>query len=290
MLRTYRAWLLVAGLLSVALGYAALVPSISEDLANAERHLGAPPAADGVPQLGIYAEVVSVDPVNEALHLRLYATPSHALRGERPNTPDRDLTIRIGDGDAEQEVIFRANEPMPPAAVEASLSGSSIALYPLERFQAVLRVIAREGLHAPDNPARAVRIRLTVWEGIGGWTVDVADEAGSGAGEVMPRFSVRRTGALAFLAMALYAMMVLIAGAALAMGSLVFLRIRKVEATLASFLSGMLFALPAMRYALPGSPPLGVRADLLVFLWAELAVAIGLLLFILAWVFGGPRK
>lgn len=48
-------------------------------------------------------------------------------------------------------------------------------------------------------------------------------------------------------------------------------------------LGGMLFALPAMRYAMPGAPPLGVRADLLVFLWAELAVTLALLLFLVMW-------
>lgn len=290
MRRIHRAWVLTAGLLSVALGYAALVPSISEDLANTEQHLGAPPAGDGVPQLGIFAEVVSVDAVNEAMHLRLHVTPSRALRGERPNTSGRDLTVRIDDGDAVHELAFRANEPIPPTAMDVSLSGSRIALYPLERFHAVLQVTAREGFHPSNDLASLVPVRLTVWEAIGGWTVGAAEEPSSGAGEVRLRFRVRRTGALAFLALALYVMMMLIGGAALTMGGLVFLRIRKVEATLAGFLSGMLFALPAMRYALPGSPPLGVRADLLVFLWAELAVAIGLLLFVLAWVVGGPRE
>lgn len=288
--RTHKAWVLTAALFSVALGYAALVPSISEDLTNTEQHLGAPPAGDGVPQLGIYAEVVSVDPVNEAMHLRLHVKPSAALRGGRPNTAGRDLTVRIDDGDVVQELAFRADEPMPPTEMQATLSGSRIALYPLERFQAALQVTAREGFHPSNDRAPLVPVRLTVWEAIGGWTVVAAEETSSGTGEVRLRFNVRRTGALAFLALALYVMMTLIAGAALTIGGLVFLRIRKMESTLAGFLSGMLFALPAMRYALPGSPPLGVRADLLVFRWAELAVAIGLLMFVLAWVTGGPRE
>jgi hypothetical protein len=288
--RSYRAWALVAGLLLVALGYVALVPSISEDLANTERHLGASPAGDGVPQLGLYVEVVGVDPVNQTVQLRFHATPNRALRGGRPDTSGRDLTVRIDDGDTVRELAFRAGEPIPPTTMDATLNGSTIALYPLERFQVALQVTAREGFHPPDDPVRPVPVGLSVWEAIGGWTLGVTEEPGGGTGEVRLRFSIWRTGALAFLALALYAVMVLIAGAALTMGSLIFLRVRKVEATLAGLLSGMLFALPAMRYALPGSPPLGVRADLLVFLWAELAVAIGLLLFVLAWIMGGPRE
>lgn len=285
-----RARVLTAGLLGVALGYAALVPSISEDLTNTEQRLGAPQEGDDVPHLGLYAEVVGIDAVNQAVQLRLHVTPNPALRGGRPDAAGRDLTVRIEDEDAVRELAFRANEPIPPTVVEASLHGGGIALYPLERFRATLRIIAREGLHPPEDSARNVLVGLTVWEAIGGWTVDAAEDPGSGAGEVRLRLHVRRTGALSFLALALYAMMALIAASALLIGGLIFLRMRKVESTLAGLLSGMLFALPAMRYALPGAPPLGVRADLLVFLWAELAVGVGLFLFVLAWAMGGPRE
>ena len=43
------------------------------------------------------------------------------------------------------------------------------------------------------------------------------------------------------------------------------------ETTLIGSLAAIAFALPVLRNALPGSPPLGVEADMWVFLWAELA-------------------
>jgi hypothetical protein len=54
--------------------------------------------------------------------------------------------------------------------------------------------------------------------------------------------------------------------------------------TLVGALGAIVFALPAMRNALPGAPPIGVRADVLVFFWAELGAVIALCLFIAAWV------
>jgi hypothetical protein len=48
----------------------------------------------------------------------------------------------------------------------------------------------------------------------------------------------------------------------------------------------MIFALPSMRNIMPGAPPLGVHADSIVFLWAEVAVVIGLVLVISAWARG----
>jgi hypothetical protein len=56
---------------------------------------------------------------------------------------------------------------------------------------------------------------------------------------------------------------------------------------LAGTLGAMIFALPALRNALPGAPPFGVRGDLLIFFWAELAAIIALSLIVGAWAHRG---
>jgi hypothetical protein len=48
--------------------------------------------------------------------------------------------------------------------------------------------------------------------------------------------------------------------------------------------------MPVLRNALPGAPPLGVRADMFVFLWAEVAAVIGIALVTLDWARTGPRR
>ena len=52
------------------------------------------------------------------------------------------------------------------------------------------------------------------------------------------------------------------------------------ETTLIGSLAAIAFALPVLRNALPGSPPLGVEADMWVFLWAELAAVLALALLV----------
>ena len=76
---------------------------------------------------------------------------------------------------------------------------------------------------------------------------------------------------------------------ALIIGTLVFVGVRRIEVTLVGALGAMIFALPAVRNALPGAPPLGVRADILIFFWAELGTIIALCLFITAWTRRGAR-
>jgi Domain of unknown function (DUF4436) len=49
-------------------------------------------------------------------------------------------------------------------------------------------------------------------------------------------------------------------------------------------------ALPVLRNALPGAPPLGVRADMFVFLWTELAAVIALGFVVFSWARTSPRS
>ena len=275
--------MLCAILLGAGLGYVALAFDVAKDTALSERRFGEP-ARDDARQLRVYIEALTVDAVNDTMRLQISFAPNPALRGRRMDGPDRDITVQFGDGDTVQESAFHAHQPMAAAAFDADLHDGTVAAYPLDRFRAGLRLLAQELGGAP------VPLQVTVWEGVAGWTLAVAQKPGGEAGGVQLRFGVRRPAALRMLALAIYAEMTLVACTALTIGGLVFLRRKSAESTLTGALGGMLFALPAMRYAMPGAPPLGVRADLLVFLWAELAVALALLLFVVVWAQPAMRK
>ena len=82
--------------------------------------------------------------------------------------------------------------------------------------------------------------------------------------------------------------MVVLACCALVIGILTFIDLRQPEGTLIGALAAIAFALPVLRNALPGSPPLGVAADMWVFLWTELAVVLSLALVTFKWARIGP--
>jgi hypothetical protein len=50
----------------------------------------------------------------------------------------------------------------------------------------------------------------------------------------------------------------------------------------------MVFSITVLRNVLPGTPPIGVTADIIIFLWVEVAVIVGLSLLVTAWVKRGP--
>jgi uncharacterized membrane protein YkgB len=83
--------------------------------------------------------------------------------------------------------------------------------------------------------------------------------------------------------------MVVLGCTALTIGILAFMGVRRPDAPFVGALGAIVFALPTLRSALPGTPPLGVRADMLVFLWTEIAGVIAVALFVSTWARHGPR-
>jgi hypothetical protein len=128
-----------------------------------------------------------------------------------------------------------------------------------------------------------------LWEGLLGFSVKGLPVAAQEPETIGLSLEIQRTGAVSIFGIAIYAAMVILAGCAFVIGSLVFIGIRRIEVTFAGALGAIIFALPALRTALPGSPPLGVRGDLLMFFWAEIGAIIALCLFVAAWVRRGAR-
>jgi hypothetical protein len=186
-----------------------------------------------------------------------------------------------------QDIALQAGQAGVTRTLQHYVRGA-LENYPLDRYNGTLRIRAVEGKKA-DGEA-AVPVRLTTWEEIPGWEVTTAksDPAGSGDesgkdGGLSLNVRAQRPAAQIFFAFVLFVAMILLAGSALTIGGLTFVGARKVEATLLGALGAMVFAVPALRNVLPGAPPLGVRADAFVFLWVQLAVILGLTLFVATW-------
>ena len=84
--------------------------------------------------------------------------------------------------------------------------------------------------------------------------------------------------------------MVVLGCCAIVIGVLTFTDVRPAETSLIGALAAIAFALPVLRNALPGSPPLGVAADMWVFLWTELATVLSLALLVFKWASGPLRS
>jgi hypothetical protein len=202
-------------------------------------------------------------------------------------TFDRDIDLRVGDGNTETQLRLRRNGHASSLNFAAGLAGA-IEHYPFDRYSTQLVMNARE--LSSQDAGSAVPIRATVWKGVPSWALAVAKmQAPGGSHELALTFGAYRPRALVVFACVIYVLMVLIAVSATAIGALVFVGARRVEVGMITALAAMVFALPTVRNVLPGGPPLGVLGDIFILLWSEVAVALSLIVVVTIWVRRGSE-
>lgn len=279
-----RAIVLAALLAGCAGAYILLLVRFDLSSAPVETEFGTPAGEAGI---GLYLQPIEIDPANDSLDMRISVTPASSPAGAAEAIAGRDFLVKVGRGTQVEHVRIHAGEPLPEVTFAFDLDEGNLRDYPLDRYVSTMTLAAGEG--GQDGAERPLPIHVTVWEGLLGYVVTAQPAAMPQPGSLPLQFSVRRTGAAVFFGIAVYAAMAVMALCALVIGSLVFVGFRRVEVTLAGALGAIIFALPALRSALPGAPPLGVGLDILVFFWAEIAAIIALGLFVAAWARRGPR-
>jgi hypothetical protein len=275
----------------LAAGIAVLVLTAAYLLALSRFHVAEEPrerdfaAADVTkPADEVYLEPLSIDALNDAMQVRAYLMPVSSASKDVYHAPGRDLTALITHDKTVEEVKLRAADDIATSTFEVDLNNGSVSHYPLDSYTAELAVDLMDA-----NSFQKVPVQVTVWEGVLGYRLHSTAVAAAGAHAFRITIAVRRSGAFALFALCAYGAMVVLACCALAVGVLVFAEVRQVDATLIGALAAIAFALPVLRSALPGSPPLGVQADVWVFLWAELAVVLALALMVFQWATAGPH-
>jgi hypothetical protein len=275
---------LAALLAACAIVYGIILAAFDLSKEPGEAELGAPA---GQARVRLYLQPIQVDAPNDSMQVRISVLPP---AGATATIADRDVLLKIGRGSQVEHVQITAGQPLPEVTYDFDLDEGNVRYYPLDRYVSLMTLTATEGGQGVQEVSgRALPIHVTAWEAVLGFDVKPKVVAGGEPGGLALQFSVSRTGAVAFFGLAIYCAMMVMMVCAMIIGSLVFLGLRRIEVTLIGALGAMIFALPALRNAMPGAPPLGVRADILVFFWAELGAIIALCLFIAAWAREGAQ-
>jgi hypothetical protein len=270
-----RAVILAALLIGCAVVYGTILARSDLSRGPDEAELGAP---SGRALVALYVQPIQIDAVNESMQVRISVVP---LSDAKVTIADRDFLLTIQRGGQVDHVQIQAGQLLPEVTFSLDLHEGDVRDYPLDRYVSLIILAASE--RAQDGSEELLPIHVTAWEGVLGFDVKAKSVSSQRSEELWLQFAVSRTGGVAFFGVAIYGAMLVMMLCALIIGSLVFVGIRRSEAALVGALSAMIFALPALRNALPGAPPLGVRADIFIFFWAELGAVIALCLFIAAW-------
>jgi hypothetical protein len=227
--------------------------------------------------LDLTLNVLSVDPVREVINIRLeIVRPSESRSWRTLNSGDlRDFVIRVDDRYLTFQVPVEASggKSVLEIALEGGISG-----YPVDHYTGRLSIGAsKRGSETPQP------VRVTAWPLVSNWKIEISEASASPAG-VGLNIAVRRPTSLIVMAFAFYAAMALIGLSGLTIDVLVFLGVRPLQPPMTGALAAMIFSIPALRGIMPGAPPLGVDGDVFVLVWVELAVILGLTLFVTTWV------
>jgi hypothetical protein len=280
-----RSLLLGASLAILAVVYVAAFAIVRTDVRFAEETFASPIGADA--PLDIYIDVTTIDPVRQSMELRIDVANGPGAHGTHYfGRLSRDVELRVSDGEVEQDFLLRRGQPLTSSVFSAGLQGA-VGRYPFDRYTASIVVSAAEP--AGMNAGKAIPVRITIWEGVQGWFLRVMNRSGPGAEELTLAYDAHRPVALVCFSCVIYGLMVLIAVCAVAIGTLTFVGVRRIEVTLVGALTAMVFTLPVLRNTLPGAPPLGIPADIFILLLAEIAAIVGLTLLVTAWVQRGPK-
>jgi len=266
----------IALLVAVLLLYVGLFGLLHRHQLGVESIFG---VAGSDPPLDLTLNVLSVDPVREAINVRLeIVRPSESRSWTGSDPADaRSFVVRVDDRYLTYQMTGEGSGAR--SVLEIALNGE-INAYPLDRYTGRLSIsAAKKGNEAPQP------IRLTVWPVVSNWNVGMSrsDTASETPARIDLDVEVKRPMSFIVMAFAFYAAMALIGLSGLTIGTLVFLGVRPLQPTMTGALAAMIFSIPALRGIMPGAPPLGVHADALVFVWVQLAVIVGLTLFVITW-------
>jgi len=140
----------------------------------------------------------------------------------------------------------------------------------------------------PEDSAAAseedVSIAVDFYGSIAGYKIEAAKSEESDDNYVGIDMKIARSSTVIFFSVFVMVLMWGVTIAVMFMTLSIFLRGRKIELGMFSFLAALLFAFAAVRNSQPGVPPIGAFSDFISFFWAEVILAMCLLAIIFMWL------
>jgi Domain of unknown function (DUF4436) len=212
--------------------------------------------------------VKKVDPANDDLLLSVLPTPEGNLVRPADDTPAKTFVVKLGTSDPPL-LTFAAGRPISVQEVHASLENSgTFTDYPLDHYEGDIGFVATSG---DQLLPLVVQLR-----DIDPYFITKAPSSATESHVVVFHIRISRTrGTLIlvwFMMAAMWALSLSVLGGA---WILVSHRMGMVWPAF-GWMAATMFALIAVRNAVPGSPPIGSLMDYAAFFWAEAIIAASL--------------
>ncbi|HEY0349552.1 MAG TPA: DUF4436 family protein [Pyrinomonadaceae bacterium] len=267
-------------------------------------------------------KLVSIDPNKGDIVARLEFLPKGHFTTDDGSTLARDLKLFVNSATVKQEMDFPKGKRMNPTEVVVSMYDGLVTDYPFDKHKGYLELYFLPGkVSAKDEkkteaakppeaiatPAPATGEEQKKEEGekkpaaaekdediipvgvdfegsIPGFKIDAAKSKDSDEDLVGIEMTIARASTTKFFSLFVMVMMWGLTISVLLLTLSCVLRGRKVELAMFSFTAALLFAFAAVRNAQPGTPPIGTYSDFISFFWAEVIIALCLVVLVFTWL------
>lgn len=272
--------LVLAVVALVVVGYAALGLLYTPG-GDIEVDSKAPPSADVMLRM----DLVSVTPgdYEALLRFRILDVDDALLAPDgRLLAP---LRISVSASDGTDDIVIPASAALAPAEDSIGISGAESA-YPFDTHAAAVTIRAASIEADPDTgapTARPLTVSPQLTGGAAGWDVEAAI-APTDDGSSAVSLSFERSPATKLFALLLVGMALVLGLFAITVGITTASGRQPVDSSILGWGASLVFALLAVRFYLPGQPPIGSGIDVFAYVWITLLAFIGLALSTAMWL------
>lgn len=277
----WRSPLVVAGLVIAAVLVLVVLAALASSLVTSDDQIPIVDTTSGADDLLVDLTLYRVDiEAGRAEAVVTMVLPSDQLTED--GLPRASYRVVVSDVFGSQRLDITAGEPFAPLDVSLRTIGSTRS-YPFDRHEVFVSV------RVVDDQGRPVPASLFLELTTDGWDGAIAEREEVDAAEVAFDLELRRTAPLRTWAVLAFGLLIVIAVSTVTITVVTWRSRRAVAATLFGFFAGVLFAVPSIRNALPGAPPIGVRADYISFFIAVFLAVAALVGMVVTWVVRGTE-
>lgn len=237
--------------------------------------------------LEMHMKLTSIDPIRGDVAMRVEFLPKGNLVGPTHELT-HDITVFLPTANGKTEFEFKKGKHMAPIDVTVGLFDGYASDYPFDNYETLFDVYADmvtgDKATAAENTAE-LPVVVSLAGSIPGYQIAIEKNTENNATWVEATVHIKRS--IAVVAFSTFVMLLMwgLSISVLLMVIVLLFRKQKIEIGLFGFMSALLFAFYGLRNGQPSIPPIGVYSDFVAFFWAEILVAVSLLVTALTWVF-----
>jgi hypothetical protein len=228
--------------------------------------------------------ITGVDPIKGEMSARTEFSPNGNISNEDNFTLSRDVNVFLTNSGGKQEHEYKKGKPMNPIDAVVSFNNTRPTDYPFDVHTANFEVVVT------GNEDGVIPLNIDFSAAVPGFNIDAVENKVSAG---LPNYfsvdvRVSRSTTTKIFSIFIMGAMWIVSLSVMFMTWVIFTRRRKMETVIFTFVSTLIFALPAVRNIQPGVPPIGALSDFIAFFWAEVIAIVCLLIVVYCWLRPDP--